>query len=56
VDTECIGGYAAQALRVRGAAILAATAASTLQELAGVYALAAAVSGSGFLDEETDDG
>ncbi len=54
VNTECSGGYAMQALRVRGAAILAATAASALQELAGVYALAAAVTGSELLDEESE--
>jgi hypothetical protein len=52
MSTPSSGGYAAQALRVRGAAILASTAASELLALAGAYELAAQVSESGMLDEE----
>ncbi len=43
--------YAKQAVKARGTAILASTAASALQELAGVYELAAKVSESGMLEE-----
>jgi hypothetical protein len=51
-DHESSGGYAEQALRARGAAILATTAASALHELAGAYELAAKVSGSGMLEDD----
>jgi hypothetical protein len=46
------GGYAGAALRARGAAIHAATAAHELYLIAGSLQLAAAVSDSGLLDEE----
>lgn len=48
---ESSEGYAGQALRARGAAILASTAANELFALAGAYELAAKVSESGMLEE-----
>jgi hypothetical protein len=51
---ESSGGYAEQALRARGAAILATTAANELFALAGAYELAAKVSESGMLEESDD--
>ncbi len=51
-----VGGYAAQALRLRGAAVLLQTAALEVSALCGSYELAAAVSDSTLLDgdEETE--
>ena len=49
------GGYGGMALRCRGAAIHAATAANELFALSGALQLAAAVSDSELLDEETGD-
>src|SRR4051794_14186126 len=47
-------GYAGQALRLRGAAVLLATAAIETATHAGSYELAAAVSASGMLDERSE--
>jgi hypothetical protein len=51
-----VGGYAAHALRLRGAAVLLQTAALEVSKLCGTYELAAQVSESGLLDEENGDG
>ncbi len=53
-DHESSEGYAIQALKARGAAILASTAANELYALAGAYELAAKVSESGMLEEEKE--
>ena len=47
-------GYAGDALRLRGASVLLATAAHEIAMQAGALELAAAVSDSGILDEEHD--
>jgi hypothetical protein len=51
-----IGGYAAHALKLKGAAVLLQTAALEVSKLCGAYELAAEVSESGLLDEENGDG
>jgi hypothetical protein len=50
-----LGGYAAHALKLRGAAVLLQTAALEVSKLCGAYELAAQVRESGLFDEETDD-
>jgi hypothetical protein len=50
-----VGGYAAQALRLRGAAVLLQTASLEVAALCGCYELAAAVSDSTLLDEEESE-
>jgi hypothetical protein len=53
-DGYPLGGYAAQALRLRGAAVLLQTASLEVAALCGSYELAAKCSEAGLLDEETN--